>query len=355
MKTLLFLGATLAAANALKDMAWNTEFTKEDLNALDTRGVFESWHKKFERDYASEGEELHRFGIWLENLYKIAEYNSRELTFKLRLNDFGDLTEEEFRLRVHGKTGSCLRPEDKAKRAHTMKEMPATKEKVNVPASVDWTTMGVVTPVKNQGQCGSCWAFSTTGSMESDYAINGGALTSLSEQQLVDCSTSYGNLGCDGGWYYYAWNYAAATGGLCTEAAYPYAGVDQQCKSSSCGKKYNTPSTYTSVTADDESALQVAAASGCISVAIEADQFAFQYYSSGVLTGTCGTSIDHAVLVVGYGTESGQDYWKVKNSWGIDWGEAGYVLICRDCNENGVEGECGINMYPAFPDFGAGK
>ncbi|ETO19354.1 hypothetical protein RFI_17876 [Reticulomyxa filosa] len=203
----------------------------------------------------------------------------------------------------------------------------------------------------NQGDCGSCWAFSTTGSLECDYAIKTGSLVSLSEQQLVDCSSSYGNNGCNGGWYYYGWEYAKSDKGLCTEASYPYTGVGGTCKSSSCGTKYDSPAGYTKVTADDPTALETAAAAGCVSVAIEADQFAFQYYSSGVLTGTCGTTIDHAVLVVGYGTESGQDYWKVKNSWGTSWGEQGYVLICRNCNANGAEGECGINMYPAYPTF----
>lgn len=209
--------------------------------------------------------------------------------------------------------------------------------------------------MKNQGQCGSCWAFSATGSMECDYAIKTGQLVSLSEQQLVDCSGSYGNYGCDGGWYYYAWEYAQNAGGLCTEDEYPYTAMDGICQSNSCGEKYTTPNTFSDVTAEDPSALELAAVNGCVSVAIEADQTAFQYYSSGVLSGVCGTNIDHAVLVVGYGTLNGQDYWKVKNSWGTTWGEEGYVLICRNCNDNGAYGECGINMYPAYPDFGAAR
>jgi C1A family cysteine protease len=351
MKSLMLLGAAFFAANGLKDMDWGTEFTKENLNNLDTHAVFEAWHREFGRNYATQVEEARRYSIWIENLWKIADYNSRDLTFKLRLNQFGDLTEEEFRLQVHGKTGSCLPPREQLKPLQSVKNLPAAVAPiVDVPASVDWTTKGVVTPVKNQGQCGSCWAFSTTGSLECDYAIKTGSLVSLSEQQLVDCSSSYGNQGCNGGWYYYGWEYAAKEGGLCTEAAYPYTGVDGTCKTS-CGTKYDAPKTYTSVTADDESALESAAAIGCVSVAIEADQFAFQYYSSGVLTGTCGTSIDHAVLVVGYGTESGQDYWKIKNSWGTTWGEEGYGLICRNCDANRKKGECGINMYPAYPNF----
>jgi cathepsin L len=222
-----------------------------------------------------------------------------------------------------------------------------------LPASVDWTTQGVVTPVKNQGQCGSCWSFSATGAMECDYAIAKGTLTSLSEQQLVDCSFSNGNLGCAGGWYYNAWNYVEKEGGLCTESAYPYTAQDGTCKSSSCGTLYNLmdSSIDTKITADSDTALATAAAAGCVSVAIEADQTAFQYYSSGILTGTCGTSIDHAVLVVGYGTSGSQEYWKVKNSWGTSWGMEGYIDICRNCGKNGNAGECGINMYPYVPNY----
>ena len=161
-----------------------------------------------------------------------------------------------------------------------------------------------VTPVKNQGDCGSCWAFSTTGSTECRYAIaNGGTLNSLSEQQLVDCSSAEGNEGCDGGLMDDAFEYIIKEGGLCSEDEYPYTGEDGICKASSCGTKYNAVSSYTDVSRDDSTALEDAVAEGCVSVAIEADQFAFQFYSGGVLTGSCGTSLDHGVLVVGYGTD----------------------------------------------------
>ena len=145
--------------------------------------------------------------------------------------------------------------------------------------------LGVVTPVKNQGQCGSCWSFSATGAMECDYAIAHGILTSLSEQQLVDCSGAYGNDGCNGGWYYDAWNHVAKEG-VCTESSYSYTARDDTCKASSCSTKYNTLASGvdTKITADSDSILETAAANGCVSVAIEADQTAFQYHSSGVLT-----------------------------------------------------------------------
>jgi C1A family cysteine protease len=303
--------------------------------------------REFGKTYPDIDEEAHRYGLWIGAINQIAAENDQDLSYKLKMNQFGDWTHDEY-LSILG-----------LKRNRNPKSPIINLPKLGVndghdealPSSVDWTTQGVVTPVKNQGNCGSCWAFSTTGSMECDYAIAEGTLTSLSEQQLVDCSTL--NYGCNGGWYERAWNYARNDGGLCTESSYPYKATDGTCKSSTCGTKYNDPtsSVYTSVTKDSDTALATAVAAGCVSVSIEADQFAFQYYSSGVLTGNCGCNTDHAVLVVGYGTESGTEYWKVKNSWGTSWGEQGYVLICRNCNKNGSSGECCINSDPAYPDF----
>jgi C1A family cysteine protease len=192
-------------------------------------------------------------------------------------------------------------------------------------------------------------AFSATGSTECRIAIATGTLTSLSEQQLVDCSHKEGNLGCDGGEMDDAFKYIESAGGLCTEDEYKYTGTDGTCKASSCGTKYDDISSYTDVTVDNEADLETATVSGCVSVAIEADQSSFQFYSSGILSGNCGTSLDHGVLVVGYGVSGTQEYWKVKNSWGTSWGEEGYVLICKDCNKNGDKGECGIYMSPSYP------
>jgi len=329
-------------------LSWKDELKASEVDQLNLSGEFENWARTFDKSYPDFDEKMHRYGIWLTNLLTIAETNSLDLTYKLRMNQFGDLTKDEFRHYNGGESGSCLGGE----RPTSMAFKDTGSDGAN-PSSVDWTTQGVVTPVKNQGQCGSCWSFSATGAMECNYAIKHGTLTSLSEQQLVDCSGSYGNYGCNGGWYYNAWDYVHSVGGLCTESAYSYTARDGTCKATSCGTKYDdvTSGIDTRITADSDSALEDAAAAGCVSVAIEADQTAFQYYSSGVLTGTCGTSIDHAVLVVGYGTSGTQEYWKVKNSWGTSWGEQGYVLICRNCDKNGNRGECGINMYPYVPDY----
>ena len=195
-------------------------------------------------------------------------------------------------------------------------------------------------------------AFSTTGALECNYAIQKGTLTSLSEQQLVDCAPiTDGCLGCNGGEMDGAFKYVEREGGLCSETEYPYTAKNGQCKASSCGTKYDKNAGYTDVTPHSETSLMDAVAEGCVSVAIEADQTAFQHYSSGVLTGNCGTNLDHGVLVVGYGTDGSQEYWKVKNSWGTSWGMDGYVLICRDCNKNGDQGECGILDQPSYPTF----
>jgi len=174
-------------------------------------------------------------------------------------------------------------------------------------------------------------------------------LNSLSEQQLVDCTTTstYGNYGCGGGAYEYGFQYTINNAGLCSETEYPYQGTDDTC--STCATTYDPITSYVNVQQQSESALQTAVNSGCVSVAVEADSDAFQYYSSGILSNsTCGTNVDHAVLVVGYGATGGQEYWKVKNSWGADWGDNGYLYICRNCNK-GALGECGILTDPAYP------
>jgi cathepsin L len=293
---------------------------------------------------------------WLDNLYVIAESNSQDKSYKLALNQFSDMNADEFKLYVHGKDGSCFKPNERTnwleKVETVISEITEVVEPVTAPSSVDWTTKGVVTPVKNQGQCGSCWSFSATGAIECQYAIKTGTLVSLSEQQLVDCAGArYGCAGCNGGQMTGAMEYASKEGGLCSEEDYKYTARDGTCKADSCGTKYDANKGVNTVTKYSSSALEAATAEGCVSIGIEADQTAFQHYSSGVLTGTCGTQIDHGVLIVGYGEEGGQKYWKVKNSWGATWGESGYINICRDCDKNGSDGECGILMEPAVPTF----
>ena len=218
---------------------------------------------------------------------------------------------------------------------------------VTIPDSWDWREHNAVTPVKNQGQCGSCWSFSATGAMEGAYAIATNQLINISEQQLLDCSVSYGNLACNGGLYDNAFEYATDHK-MCTETNLPYDAVYETCQA--CQGIFNLKG-CTDVPPNNETALKIAVYQQPVSVAIQADQMIFQKYKGGILQSSeCGTKIDHAVLVVGYGTENGIDYWIVKNSWGKDWGVDGYIRIFRTTNGLGP-GICGIASQPSFPNY----
>jgi C1A family cysteine protease len=295
--------------------------------------LFTEFVAKYNKKYEGVDEFFNRFAIFQENLNMIATHNAGNHTFTMAQNEFTDLTFAEFHA---GYTGLLNRPVSPYLRSQN-----APEETVSAPMdSVDWRTSGAVTPVKNQGQCGSCWAFSTTGSVEGAVKIKTGTLTSLSEQQLVDCAGSAGNQGCNGGLMDYAFEWIIKQKGICTEAAYPYTGQDGRCKA---GCKVGSPiSSYKDVTSGSESALQAAVKIGPVSVAIEADQSAFQFYSGGIFSAACGTQLDHGVLAVGYGTQ-GQNYWIVKNSWGTSWGESGYIRMIMGKNE------CGISLAASYP------
>jgi len=217
----------------------------------------------------------------------------------------------------------------------------------SIPSEVDWRTKNVVTPVKDQAACGSCWSFSATGAIEGALAINNGELVSLSEQQLLDCSKDYGNWGCGGGLPDQAFEYVIDNG-ICLEDDVPYKAVEQTCKpcSTNDAVKINHCVDVTSLNQND---LKLAVSRGPVSVAIEADTSIFQLYKGGIISSDeCGTYLDHAVLIVGYGTENDQMYWLVKNSWGEDWGEDGYLRILRSESDDDA-GICGIAMQASYP------
>jgi C1A family cysteine protease len=279
------------------------------------------------KSYGTVAEYEFRAGLFKERHALIEAFNAdSNNTHILGHNEFSDRTYDEMKVR-------------NGYRHQEAKNVVELDTSANA-ADVDWRDRGAVTPVKNQGQCGSCWAFSTTGAVEGVYFLKGGYLESFSEQQLVDCAGgAFHNNGCHGGLMDYAFQYIEQNP-LELEADYPYTAKDGTCRASKA-KEYGRVTGYSDV-AQSADQLKAALNKQPVSVAIEADQYAFQSYSSGVITTGCGTQLDHGVLAVGYGTLNGQDYFLVKNSWGAGWGDEGYVRI-------GTNNVCGILQSASYP------
>jgi len=295
---------------------------------------FLSWMHAHDKSYSNE-EFASRMNVFKRNSQFINDHNALNKSYTLKMNQFGDLTNEEYR-KIY--LGFRMPVELKGE---TLEIVPG----LIFADSKDWRQEGAVTPVKNQEQCGSCWAFSTTGSVEGCHKIGGATLTSLSEKNLMDCSWSQGNQGCNGGLMTSAMEYIISNKGIDTEASYPYSPVSsRQCKYKAASKGASQTS-YKNVQSGSESSLQQSITLGPTSVAIDASHSSFQFYSSGVYyEPACSpTQLDHGVLGVGWGS-SGSDYWIVKNSWGTEWGQAGYIWMSKNRNNN-----CGIATMATLP------
>merc|ERR1712147_181192 len=279
------------------------------------------------KSYGTKAEFEFRLEQFKNTLTKIGAHSSNDAhKSTVGLNQFSDWTEAEYKRLLGYKPVERL-------------SEPELLDTENLADEVNWVTKGAVTPVKNQGQCGSCWAFSTTGSVEGAMFLSTGKLQSYSEQQLVDCSKN-GNMGCNGGLMDYAFKYIESNP-LELESDYPYTARDGSCKYVS-SKGVGKVKSYKDVAKDTSGdQLRAALAHGPVSIAIEADQFAFQGYSGGIITSGCGTRLDHGGLAVGYGGVGDMQYFLVKNSWGASWGVNGYVKIAPN--------QCGITYQPSYP------
>jgi KDEL-tailed cysteine endopeptidase len=309
----------------------------------DTWTQFTNFQERFSKKYDSVQELEDRFKIFRSNFNQIIAHNLYgDQNFTMGVNQFTDLTADEFKAQYV----SGLKVEVGSYGCKTFSSSAAGS-----PTSLDWRDHGAVSSVKDQGQCGSCWTFSATGAIEGAWAIAKGELVDLSEQELVDCATgiSYGSNGCNGGEMEGAFKYVIAHG-QCDLASYPYtSGVSKTGGSCQTCAKVATISSCSDVKPNDQISLKAAVTQQPVAIAIEADTRYFQSYASGILTSpSCGTSLDHGVLIVGYGESNGQKYWLVKNSWGTTWGDAGYVKIARSDSTNDA-GICGIAMDPSFP------
>ncbi|KAI4388632.1 hypothetical protein MLD38_000944 [Melastoma candidum] len=304
--------------------------------------VYENWLVRHGKVYNSLAERQRRFDIFKDNLRFIEEHNSENRTYRLGLNRFADLTNEEYRQRYTG-----LRMDRGRRATRAASNRYTSRAGDALPDAVDWRKEGAVVQVKDQGSCGSCWAFSTIAAVEGINKIVTGDLISLSEQELVECDTSY-NEGCNGGLMDYAFDFIVKNGGIDTEEDYPYLGIDGKCDTYRSNAKVVTIDGYEDVPTNDEEALKRAVANQPVSVAIEAGGREFQLYESGVFTGNCKTALDHGVAAVGYGTENGLDYWIVRNSWGSSWGENGYIRMERNVDGTAT-GKCGIAMEASYP------
>lgn len=322
--------------------------------------LLEEWNlykAKYNKTYSDSDptEEQYRFKIFLDTKHKIAKHNRRhasgEVSYTLALNKFADMTNREFVSVMNG-----YKPHLRQKEANTDNHPNIWSElrkldsaDYELPKFIDWRQHGYVSPVKDQGHCGSCWAFSSTGALEGQHYRVSGNLISLSEQNLVDCSRKYGNMGCDGGLMENAFRYIRDNHGLDTENSYHYEAHDAKCRFNNRTVGADDKGFVAIPSGDEKKLMKALAIKGPVSVAIDASQDSFRLYDGGVYDEpACGNqeeNLDHGVLVVGYGTDPVHgDYYLVKNSWSENWGQAGYIRMARN-----KDNQCGIATSACYP------
>lgn len=336
-RLLLVLGAALSVCHAVSASAlWeDLDFAKKESAA-----AFKSWVTDHAKEYITDVQEYaKRLTVFQKNVEFIGLHNSEHPENQLGLNAFADLTFEEFkdtRLGFKPELASTQQP-------HLLGTFRYAEHEA--PASQDWVAAGAVTPIKDQGQCGSCWAFSTTGSLEGVNYIKTGTLKSLSEQELVDCDREQ-DMGCGGGLMNNAFEFIIGNKGVDTENDYHYWGSFSFCNRRKEHDRTVVEITgYEKVPANDEAALEKAVANQPVAVAVCVDA-PFQFYKGGIVDRACCTALNHGVLVTGYGVDDGKRYWTVKNSWGSWWGEDGFFRLKKDV---GGEGTCGVAMMASYP------
>ncbi|XP_060089434.1 procathepsin L-like [Heteronotia binoei] len=325
--TMVFLGAfTIAQDHTLED-AW------------------EAWKGAHAKEYL-EDEQTFRRAVWEKNLQRIVRYNLEaslgKHSFWLAMNHLGDLTDEEFNQMLNG-----FHPDPVVRHGGNLAFFQESAS-LETPKEVDWRTKGYVTPVKNQGHCGACWAFSATGALEGLLFNQTRKLVSLSEQNLIDCSGKLGNHGCHGGYITRAFEYVRNNGGINSEDAYPYLEKEGfNCRYNPQERAANCTS-LVAIQRGSEAALEQAVATiGPVSVAVDAHNFPFHFYKSGIFSSIfCSDVVNHAMLAVGYGTsqEDGKEYWILKNSWSENWGEKGYMRLVK-----GAGNHCGVANQASYP------
>lgn len=287
---------------------------------------FEEFKSTYLKSY-TDNELNYRRSIYESNLKRIESFNSGGSGVTLAINEFADLTDEEYLLR--------LNLEMSISDFHNVKLFTEEySSQQSIPDSFDWRNEGCVNKIKDQGQCGSCWAFSAIGAIEGNICARGGSLVDMSEQQLIDCSRAYGNMGCFGGLMENSFAYFLSSRGICLTKDYPYEGKDDNiCRANNC-EPYTNIKSFRLLPGEREDLMKISVANvGPLSVAIDASPMTFRFYKSGIFDAPhpC-TNMNHAVLIVGYGVdkETGQKFWAVRNSWGDKWGESGYIRFLRD-------------------------